>query len=85
MTDCLKRAASKGAKSIAFPAIGTGNLGYPKQSVAKAMFDGVQKFKNFYNGSSIVEVLFVIYPKDTKAILVSFILLTKIDLNTNIK
>ncbi|KAK3095440.1 hypothetical protein FSP39_014712 [Pinctada imbricata] len=66
LNNCLKEASSKKAKSIAMPAMGTGKLGYQKDVVAKSMFDaaaGVSSHK-----SSIKEVRFVIYEKDTETL-----------------
>lgn len=51
-------------KSIAFPAIGTGNLDFPKDEVAKVMMGQVLTFaEQVYKGSKL-DVCFVLYPPD---------------------
>ncbi|XP_060594926.1 uncharacterized protein LOC132749225, partial [Ruditapes philippinarum] len=42
--DCLLLADSAGCSTVAFPALGTGNLGYPYRDVAVALFNGVDKY-----------------------------------------
>jgi O-acetyl-ADP-ribose deacetylase (regulator of RNase III) len=39
MTRCLKEAEERKLSSIAFPALGTGILGYPPCLTAKTMFE----------------------------------------------
>ncbi|XP_050975058.1 LOW QUALITY PROTEIN: protein mono-ADP-ribosyltransferase PARP9-like [Labeo rohita] len=63
VTECLRKAA-QGYKSISFPAIGTGNLGFLKQDVAKIMMDAVAEFSKQYMNK--LEVYFVVYPKDNE-------------------
>ena len=65
MKDCLKQAASQGHTSIAFPALGTGNLGYPEQNVAKSMIDTVISYAE-KTSSSIQDVKIVIFHLDQK-------------------
>lgn len=65
--DCLIKAASKkGLQSVAFPALGTGALGYPIESVAEMMFKGVMNFDA--ESKKSLDVSFVIYHKDTKTL-----------------
>ncbi|RXM33976.1 Poly [ADP-ribose] polymerase 14 [Acipenser ruthenus] len=60
----LRMAESDSEKSIAFPAIGTGNLGFPKDKVAKIMIEQVLDFaERVYKGSKL-DVFFVLYPPD---------------------
>ncbi|XP_034043179.1 protein mono-ADP-ribosyltransferase PARP14 isoform X2 [Thalassophryne amazonica] len=61
--ECLWMAASKHYKSIAFPAIGTGNLGFSKEEAARIMTKAVIEFSQ--NCQMKMEVHFVIYPADT--------------------
>jgi poly [ADP-ribose] polymerase 10/14/15 len=42
--DCLIEADEQDCKSIAFPALGTGNLKYPPRDVASAMMDGIESY-----------------------------------------
>ena len=62
---CLRECEQKGACSIAFPAVGAGNLGYPSQVVAKVMISAVQDYYKIYAASCITEVKFVIFMDDT--------------------
>lgn len=71
VTKCLEEADNKGHSSIAFPAIGTGNLGYPKDIVAEEMFEAVSQFSKKNPRSSVRNVDFVLYPKDTATIKVN--------------
>jgi O-acetyl-ADP-ribose deacetylase (regulator of RNase III) len=45
MTRCLKEAEERKLSSIAFPALGTGILGYPPCLTAKTMFDAVEEYQ----------------------------------------
>lgn len=57
--NCLKRAAEKGLKTVAFPAISTGVYGYPPDQAAKV---SSQAIKNFLSAnSSIREVRLVFF------------------------
>ncbi|XP_023932230.1 poly [ADP-ribose] polymerase 14-like isoform X2 [Lingula anatina] len=62
--NCLNELSRTGFLSIAFPAIGTGNLGFPKDLVAKAMFEEIKNFSSANSHTSLKDVLFVIYEKD---------------------
>lgn len=55
-------AATKGHKSIAFPAIGTGALGFSKEEVAHIMSDAVDRFAQ--TSPKKMDVYFVIFPND---------------------
>lgn len=71
--ECLKVTEQLSLSSITFPAIGTGNLGYPKQYVAKLFFDEVFKFSQTENPKSLKEVHFVLHASDTTTVQVFFI------------
>ncbi|KAH1185092.1 protein mono-ADP-ribosyltransferase PARP14-like [Mauremys mutica] len=66
ITECLQTAEQLSLKSITFPAIGTGNLGFPKPVVAKLMFDQVFKFSRKKKNQSLEEVHFLWHPNDTE-------------------
>ncbi|XP_006137712.2 protein mono-ADP-ribosyltransferase PARP14 [Pelodiscus sinensis] len=66
--ECLQIADKLSLNTITFPAIGTGNLGFPKPFVAKLMFDQVFKFSSSKNVKSLQEVHFVLHPNDTENI-----------------
>ncbi|NXT01456.1 PAR14 polymerase, partial [Jacana jacana] len=62
---CLQIAEDLSLKSITFPAIGTGNLGFPRSVVAKLLFDKVLEFSSKNKAHSLEEVHFLLHPKDT--------------------
>lgn len=68
MANCLETANKAGFTSIAFPALGTGNLGYPKTEVARMMFSNVEVFGRNNPTTSIKDVRFVIYEKDIEVL-----------------
>ncbi|NWU08682.1 PAR14 polymerase, partial [Cephalopterus ornatus] len=65
ITKCLEIAEELSLKSITFPAIGTGNLGFPASVVAKLLFDKVLEFSSKTGVNSLEEVHFLCHPKDT--------------------
>lgn len=65
MCRCLKKCEEKGAKSIAFPSIGTGNLGYPNNVVAKIMVKEIFDYFSFTKKSVIKTVYLTIFMSDT--------------------
>ena len=50
--------------SIAIPAIGTGNLHFPRTDVAKIFFEEVTSYLTAHPQSAIIDVRFVAYGKD---------------------
>ncbi|RVE57856.1 hypothetical protein OJAV_G00203380 [Oryzias javanicus] len=62
ISECLWTAASAGHKSISFPAIGTGNLGFPEKEAASIMLDAVMQFSK--NCPTSMAVYIVIYHSD---------------------
>ncbi|XP_046555938.1 protein mono-ADP-ribosyltransferase PARP14-like isoform X3 [Haliotis rubra] len=65
---CLKSASDQQYRSIAFPALGTGNLGYPRDVVAKTMMETVEQFGQYHTMTSLQEVKIVVYHKDSATI-----------------
>ncbi|NXS47673.1 PAR14 polymerase, partial [Balaeniceps rex] len=65
ITKCLQIAEELSLKSITFPAIGTGNLGFPRPAVAKLLFDKVFEFSSKNGVNSLEEVHFLLHPRDT--------------------
>ncbi|NXH92865.1 PAR14 polymerase, partial [Edolisoma coerulescens] len=72
ITKCLEIAEELSLKSITFPAIGTGKLEFPRSVVAKLLFDKVFEFSSKNRVNSLEEVHFMLHPKDTANIQVSF-------------
>lgn len=60
--DCLHLAARKYHKSIAFPAIGTGGLGFDKYEAAQTMSRAVDNFAQ--TATDKMDIYFVIFPSD---------------------
>ncbi|OCT63243.1 hypothetical protein XELAEV_18044341mg [Xenopus laevis] len=64
--NCLSTTEKEKLKSITFPAIGTGALGFPKDLVASLMFERILKFSR--NNKCHIQVNFVLHPTDTETI-----------------
>lgn len=65
---CLDETHKRELESIAIPAIGTGNLGYPRDRVAVASLDEVLAFSKNNPSSTLKEVLLVVYDKDLSSV-----------------
>ncbi|XP_046902162.1 poly(ADP-ribose) polymerase family member 14-related sequence 1 isoform X2 [Hypomesus transpacificus] len=66
--ECLDKAEHQRLSSITFPAVGTGNLGFPKDLVASLMLNKVLKFSSKKNPKHLKEVVFVLHPSDPQTI-----------------
>ncbi|KAA0703895.1 Poly [ADP-ribose] polymerase 14 [Triplophysa tibetana] len=62
--DCLKKAEALRMVSVSFPAIGTGNLGFPKDLVAKIMLSEVQEFTH----RNLKEITVIVHPSDRESL-----------------
>ncbi|KTF86262.1 hypothetical protein cypCar_00021683 [Cyprinus carpio] len=62
--NCLKNAENWRMASVVFPAIGTGNLGFPKDLVARIMLTEVQEF----NSTNLREVTVIVHPSDKESV-----------------
>ncbi|KAM5276355.1 protein mono-ADP-ribosyltransferase PARP14 [Hipposideros larvatus] len=62
--ECLAITEGLSLKSIAFPAIGTGNLGFPKTVFADLIISEVFKFSSNYQPTTLQEVCFLLHPND---------------------
>ncbi|XP_056103818.1 protein mono-ADP-ribosyltransferase PARP14 isoform X2 [Rhinichthys klamathensis goyatoka] len=62
--DCLKNADTWRMASVVFPAIGTGNLGFPKDLVARIMLTEFQEF----NCTNLREATVIVHPSDKESI-----------------
>lgn len=65
---CLQAASKACYKSIAFPALGTGALGFPADVVARTMFSVVKNFEVSHPDTSLEEVHFVVWSGDQVAV-----------------
>lgn len=68
VTELLNKANENKCASIALPALGTGILQYPREKVAQWMFASVNDYFKKNPSSTIKEVLFVLFDKDTETI-----------------
>ena len=53
MRNCLEEAEKSGYKTIAMPAVGTGNLKYPAVESAKLMKQEIEAFRTKYPSSTL--------------------------------
>ncbi|XP_067657069.1 protein mono-ADP-ribosyltransferase PARP14-like [Haliotis asinina] len=67
LTALLLKAHQGGWRSVAIPALGTGNLGYAKTLVAKVMYETVIQFGKDNTDTTIRDVLFIVYPGDEES------------------
>lgn len=54
--------------SISLPAIGTGNLGFPKDLVASLMLDKILAFSRKKHPKHLKKIVIIIYPGDAESI-----------------
>lgn len=71
---CLQECENQNMTTIAFPAVGTGSLGYPKEVVAEEMCNVVINFSTENYNTCLEKVLFVIYEEDIQTIQVNILL-----------
>lgn len=65
---CLEITESLSLNSIAFPAIGTGNLGFPKNIFAQLITSEVFTFSRKSQSRTLQEVWFLLHPSDHETI-----------------
>ncbi|XP_067113942.1 protein mono-ADP-ribosyltransferase PARP14-like [Osmerus mordax] len=65
---CLSEAEQMGLCSVTFPAIGTGNLGYPKDIVVSLMLEQVIQFSSKKQPRHLKGVTFILHPSDQETI-----------------
>ncbi|XP_063743501.1 LOW QUALITY PROTEIN: poly(ADP-ribose) polymerase family member 14-related sequence 1 [Eleginops maclovinus] len=66
--ECLAKAEKMGLTSISFPAIGTGNLGFPKDLVASILLDTIDTFSRKKQPKHLKKVMIILYPLDAPTI-----------------
>ncbi|KAJ8350478.1 hypothetical protein SKAU_G00256080 [Synaphobranchus kaupii] len=64
--ECLDRAEELQQGSISFPAIGSGNLGFPKDLVASMFLGQILDFSSKKNPKDLREVVIVLHPSDAQ-------------------
>ncbi|KAJ8275415.1 hypothetical protein COCON_G00071670 [Conger conger] len=65
---CLSEAEQHRMQSLAFPAIGTGNLGFPRDLVARILLSEALAFSQRRAPSHLRSVLFLVHPSDTQTV-----------------
>ncbi|XP_050395688.1 protein mono-ADP-ribosyltransferase PARP15 isoform X2 [Patella vulgata] len=65
---CLRKAEAGGCKSIAFPAIGTGNLGFPRDLVARVFYQTINDYKSQGGKLSVNNIQIIVYPGDAATV-----------------
>uniref|UniRef100_H2MSK5 Poly [ADP-ribose] polymerase n=1 Tax=Oryzias latipes TaxID=8090 RepID=H2MSK5_ORYLA len=68
---CLEEAEKSRMASISFPALGTGNLGFPKGSVAKVLLKEIHQFSSRSRPRFLREAVLVVHPSDRENVDVS--------------
>ena len=68
IVDSLQLASQKGFTSVALPAMGTGNLQFPRDVVADTMFNTVMEFSKTNPRTTVKDVRFVLYIGDQSTI-----------------
>ena len=67
----LEQAMKQGMTSIAIPAIGTGNLNFPRDVTARVMYETVADFSKDNPTSALNDIRFWVYDKDIQTVQVS--------------
>lgn len=67
----MGKAEDSGLTSISFPAIGTGNLGFPKDLVASLMLDEILAFSSKKQPKHLKKVVIILYSGDAQTIQVT--------------
>ncbi|XP_075912554.1 protein mono-ADP-ribosyltransferase PARP14-like [Petromyzon marinus] len=65
LESCCKKADASNYATMAFPAIGTGNLNYPKNVVAEIFFKEIKRFSKRNPKSPLKDISIVVYGQDT--------------------
>ena len=68
IADSLQLASQRGFTSVALPAMGTGNLQFPRDVVADTMFNTVMEFSKTNPRTTVKDVRFVLYIGDQSTI-----------------
>lgn len=81
--ECLELAATKGHKTISFPALGSGQ-GYPPEKIASCMIEAVALHSFQYPHTSLETVYIAMLDKDINVIKVRVHLRNKVTCNLNL-
>lgn len=64
MRNCLEAANGSSYTTLVFPAMGTGQLGYPRDQVAEMMYQTVIDFDRKSAGPNLKHIKFICFPGD---------------------
>lgn len=64
MRKCLEAANDSSYTTLVFPAMGTGQLGYPRDQVAEMMYQAVIDFDRKSAGPNLKHIKFICFPGD---------------------
>ncbi|KAM9360379.1 protein mono-ADP-ribosyltransferase PARP14-like [Symphorus nematophorus] len=65
---CLEEAEKRRLTSLSFPAIGTGNLGFPRDTVSRILLDEIHSFSGRKTPRHLKEVAIVVHPSDSQTV-----------------
>ncbi|XP_038559136.1 protein mono-ADP-ribosyltransferase PARP14-like [Micropterus salmoides] len=65
---CLDAAEKRKMTSLSFPAIGTGNLGFPRDLVSRVLLREIHSFSRNKNPRHLREVVIVVHPSDSQTV-----------------
>ncbi|XP_026883853.2 protein mono-ADP-ribosyltransferase PARP14-like isoform X1 [Electrophorus electricus] len=66
--NCLKKAENQKMASISFPAIGTGNLGFPRNLVSSTLLSQIHNFSAKVTPQYLKEVTVIVHPSDSETV-----------------
>ncbi|MCI4387957.1 hypothetical protein PGIGA_G00080100 [Pangasianodon gigas] len=66
--NCLKRAENQKMASISFPAIGTGNLSFPRDLVSRILLSEIHAFSVRVSPQYLKEVTVIVHPSDRETV-----------------
>lgn len=72
ITYCLEEAENGQMTSLSFPAIGTGNLSFPRDVVSRVLLKEIHSYSSRKNPRHLREVAIVVHPSDSQTVDVSF-------------
>ncbi|KAK2170476.1 hypothetical protein NP493_1151g00008 [Ridgeia piscesae] len=71
ITNCLKLADEKKLRSVAFPSVGSGRGGFPKQQAAQTILRAISNYFVTVMSSSLKQIYFVLYDQESIAVYTS--------------
>lgn len=72
ITYCLEEAEKLQMSSLSFPAIGTGNLSFPRAVVSRVLLKEIHSYSRSRTPRHLREVVIVVHPSDGQTVDVSF-------------